>query len=48
MVRRKELDALLDTIEISSNPETMAAIQKSEDDIAAGRYRERSSKPNCP
>lgn len=48
MVRREDLDALLDTIEISSNPETMAAIQKSEDDIAAGRYRERSSKPNCP
>lgn len=43
MVRREDLGALLDTIEILSNPETMAAIQKSEEDIAAGRYREISS-----
>jgi len=43
MVRREDLDALLDTIEILSNPETMAMIQKSEEDIAAGRYREISS-----
>ena len=43
MVRREDLDALLDTVEILSNPETMAAIQKSEEDIAAGRYREISS-----
>jgi len=43
MVRREDLDALLDTIEILSDPEAMATIQKSEDDIAAGRYREISS-----
>ena len=43
MVRREDLDALLDTIEILSNPETMATIQASEEDIAAGRYREISS-----
>ncbi|MBR1369656.1 hypothetical protein RJ53_09280 [Methanocalculus chunghsingensis] len=43
MVRREDLDILLDTIEILSNPETMAKIQKSEDDIAAGRFREISS-----
>jgi len=43
MVRREDLDALLDTIEIFSNPEAMAVIQKSEEDIAAGRYRELSA-----
>lgn len=43
MVRREDLDALLDTIEILSDPEAMRTIQKSEDDIAAGRYREISS-----
>ena len=43
MVRREDLDALLDTIEISSNTGTMAAIQKSEEDIVAGRFREISS-----
>jgi len=43
MVRREDLDALLDTIEILRNPETMATIQASEEDIAAGRYREISS-----
>lgn len=43
MVRREDLDALLDTIEILSDPEAMATIQKSEDDIVAGRYREISS-----
>jgi antitoxin YefM len=43
MVRREDLDALLDTVEILSNPETMAQIQKSEEDIAAGRFREISS-----
>ena len=41
MVRR--FDALLDTIEILSNPETTVTIQASEEDIAAGRYREISS-----
>ena len=43
MVRREDLDALLDTVEILSNPETMAQIQKSEEDIATGRFREISS-----
>ena len=43
MVRREDLDALLDTIEISSNTGTMAAIQKSGEDIVAGRFREISS-----
>ena len=43
MVRREDLDALFDTLEILSNPETMAMIQKSESDISAGRLREISS-----
>jgi len=43
MARREDLDALLDTIEISSDPETMAMIQKSEEDIAAGRFQGISS-----
>jgi antitoxin YefM len=43
MVRREDLDALLDTVEILSNPETMAQIRMSEEDIAARRYREISS-----
>ena len=43
MVRREDLDALLDTIEILSNPKTMAMIHKSESDISAGRFKEISS-----
>ena len=43
MVRREDLDALLDTVEILSNPKTLALIRMSEEDIAAGRYREISS-----
>jgi antitoxin YefM len=43
MVRREDLDALFDTLEILSNPEMMAMIQKSESDISAGRLREISS-----
>jgi len=43
MVRREDLDALIDTIEILSDPGMMATIQASEEDIAAGRFREISS-----
>ncbi|HIJ06481.1 MAG: Uncharacterized protein XE11_0590 [Methanomicrobiales archaeon 53_19] len=43
MVRQEDLDTLLDTFEILSNPETMAMIQKSEEDIARGRFQEISS-----
>lgn len=43
MVRREDLDTLLDTIEILSNPETMALIQRSEEDIANGRFQPVSS-----
>jgi hypothetical protein len=43
MVRREDLEPLVDTIEILSNPETMESIKRSESDIAAGRVKEISS-----
>ncbi len=43
MVRREDLDSLVDTIELLSNPETIDLIKKSESDIAAGRVKEISS-----
>jgi PHD/YefM family antitoxin component YafN of YafNO toxin-antitoxin module len=43
MVRREDLEALVDTIEILSNPETMEIIKRSESDIASGRVKEISS-----
>ena len=43
MVRREDLDALIDTIEILSDPGMMVTIQASEEDITAGRFREISS-----
>ncbi len=43
MVRREDLEALVDTVEILSNPKTMEIIKQSESDIAAGRVKEISS-----
>jgi PHD/YefM family antitoxin component YafN of YafNO toxin-antitoxin module len=43
MVRREDLEALVDTIEILNNPKTMEIIKQSESDIAAGRVKEISS-----
>ena len=43
MVRREDLKALLDSIEILSNPQTMAMIAMSEADIACGRVKEITS-----
>ena len=43
MVRREDLEDLIDTIEILSNPETMETIKRSESDITAGRVKEISS-----
>ena len=43
MVTRQNLDALIDSIEIKSNPETMEALHKSDIDIKEGRYNEISS-----
>ena len=40
MVRREDLVALVDTIEVLSNPETMDIIKKSDSDIKAGRVKE--------
>ena len=43
MVTREDLDALIDTVEILSNPKTMAALRKSDLDIKEGRVKEVSS-----
>ena len=43
MVTHEDLDALIDTVEIISNPKTMAAIHKSDMDIKEGRVKEISS-----
>jgi hypothetical protein len=43
MERREDLEPLVDTIEILSNPETMESIKRSESDIEAGRVKEISS-----
>jgi hypothetical protein len=43
MVTRQDLDALIDSIEIKSNLETMEALHKSDIDIKEGRYNEISS-----
>jgi hypothetical protein len=43
MVRREDVEALVDTVEILSNPATMHLIQKSEADITHGRVKEISS-----
>jgi antitoxin YefM len=43
MVRREDVEALVDTIEILSNPATMQLIKKSEADITHGRVKEIAS-----
>lgn len=43
MVRREDLEALIDTVEILSNPETMEWIIKSDRDIRQKRVKEISS-----
>jgi formylmethanofuran dehydrogenase subunit E-like metal-binding protein len=43
MVRREDLEALADTVEILSNPATMQLIRKSDEDIQYGRVKEISS-----
>jgi antitoxin YefM len=43
MVRREDVEALVDTIEILSNSATMQIIQRSEADITHGRVKEISS-----
>ncbi|MCG7849620.1 MAG: hypothetical protein MIO93_10640 [ANME-2 cluster archaeon] len=43
MVTRDDLDALVDSVEILSNPKTMEALRKSDLDIKEGRIKEVSS-----
>jgi antitoxin YefM len=39
MVKREDIEALIDTVEIMSNPKTMKALHKSDQDIKAGRVK---------
>mgnify|MGYP001171527185 CR=1 FL=1 len=39
MVKREDLEALVDTVEILSNPATMESIKKSDRDIKQGRVK---------
>ena len=43
MVKREDLEALVDTVEIISSPATMQAIKKSDRDIRQGRTKTISS-----
>ena len=43
MVTRKDIEALIDSVEILQNPETMRKIHKSDQDIKAGRVKKTSS-----
>ncbi|MGC9443771.1 MAG: hypothetical protein ACP5E9_02370 [Candidatus Methanospirareceae archaeon] len=43
MVTREDIDALVDSVEILSNPKTMEALRKSDQDIKAGRVKEVTS-----
>ncbi|MDP3563389.1 MAG: hypothetical protein Q8R70_02750 [Methanoregula sp.] len=43
MVKREDLEALVDTVEILSNPEKVQAIKKSERDIKQGKVKAISS-----
>jgi|GEM_PF-383005 len=43
MVTREDIEALIDSVEILSNPKTMEALRKSDRDIKSGRVREITS-----
>ena len=43
MVTQKDVKALIDSVEILSNPKTMEALHKSDQDIKAGRLKEVTS-----
>ena len=43
MVTREDLEALVDSVEMLSNPKTMDAIRKSDRDIKTGRVKEVTS-----
>jgi len=43
MVTREDIEALIDSVEILSNPKTMEALRKSDRDVKAGRVKEITS-----
>ena len=43
MITREDLEALIDSVEIRSNPKTMEALRRSDLDIKEGRVKEVSS-----
>ena len=43
MVTREDLDAIIDSVEILANPETMEALRKSDGDVKEGRVKEVAS-----
>jgi antitoxin YefM len=43
VVTREGIEALVDSVKIHSNPKTMEALRKSEEDIKAGRVKEVTS-----
>ena len=40
MVTKEEMEKILETVEVMSNPDTMEQIRQSEEDIQAGRVKE--------
>lgn len=40
MVTKEEMEQILETMEILSNPDTMAQIRQSEEDIKSGKVKE--------
>ncbi len=43
MIKREDLEALIDTMEIKANAKTMKALRKSDQDIKAGRVKKITS-----
>jgi antitoxin YefM len=43
MVTHEDIEALIDTVEILSNPKTVEALRKSDRDIKAGRVKDVTS-----
>ncbi|MHA2218427.1 MAG: hypothetical protein ACXADW_14225 [Candidatus Hodarchaeales archaeon] len=43
MVKREDIEALIDTVEIKSDPKTMQALRKSDQDIKSGRVKKITS-----
>ena len=40
MITREEIEALIDSVEMLSNPKTMEALRRSDQDIKSGRVKE--------